>query len=130
VCIELGFLQNSPTIMYEDCQAAVAFKENRFQNRSIYISLRWSFFVERQSLVTGDITVVYIICTGMFADIFCLPRPAGSFIPFNNTILGRPQMPIALQTTEERDASYLILVHAGSEYPTVRYNAYPSIDIL
>ena len=31
VCIELGFLQNSPTIMYEDCQAAVASsKENRF----------------------------------------------------------------------------------------------------
>jgi len=24
VCIELGFLQNSPTIMYEDRQAAVA----------------------------------------------------------------------------------------------------------
>jgi len=35
VCIELGFLQNSPTIMYEDCQAAVILsKENRFRNRS------------------------------------------------------------------------------------------------
>ena len=35
VCIELGFLQNSPTIIYEDCQAAVVlFKENRFRNRS------------------------------------------------------------------------------------------------
>ena len=41
VCIELGFLQNSPTIMYEDCQAAIALsKENKFCNRSKHISLR------------------------------------------------------------------------------------------
>jgi len=44
--------------------------------------------------------------------------------------LGHPQMPIALLPTEERDASYSILVHAGSEYPTVRYRAHPSIDML
>ena len=38
VCIELGFLQNSPIIMYEDCQAAVALsKENRFRNRSTHL---------------------------------------------------------------------------------------------
>ena len=49
MCIELGFLQTNPTIMYEDCQAAVALsKENRFRNRSKHISLRWSFVVERQ----------------------------------------------------------------------------------
>jgi len=66
----------------------------------------------------------------MLADIFCSPRPASSFIPFRNTILGHPQMPIALLPTEERDASYSILVHAGSEYPTVRYRAHPSIDML
>ena len=41
VCIELGFLQNSPTIMYEGCQAAFALsKENRFHNRSKHISAR------------------------------------------------------------------------------------------
>jgi len=131
VCIELEFLQNSPTIMYEDCQAAVALsKENRFCNRSKHISLLWSFVVERQSLAIGDIAVVGISRTGMLADIFCSPRPALSFIPFRNTILGHPQVPIALQPTEERDASYSILVHAGSEYPTVRYCAYPSIDML
>ena len=51
MCIELGFLQTNPTIMYEDCQASVALsKENRFRNRSKHISLRWSFVVERQSL--------------------------------------------------------------------------------
>jgi len=74
VCIELGCLQNSPTIMYEDCQAAVAlFKENRFCNRSKHISLRWSFVVERQSLAIGDIAVVGISRTGTLADIFCSP---------------------------------------------------------
>jgi len=117
--------------MYEDCQATVALsKENRFRNRSKYISLRWSFVVERQSLAIGDITVVSISRTGMLAEIFCSPRPVSSFIPFCNTILGHPQMPIALQPTEDRDASYSILVHAGSEYPTVRYYAHPSIDML
>jgi len=61
VCIELGFLQNSPTIMYEDCQAAVASsKENRFRNRSKHISLPWSFVVEQQSLAIGNIAVVGI----------------------------------------------------------------------
>jgi len=131
VCIELGFLQNSLTIMYEDCQAEVALsKENRFRNRSKHIFLRWSFVVEQQSLAIGDIAVVGISRTGMLTDIFCSPRPASSFIPFRNTILGHTQMPIALQPTEERDASYSILVHAGPEYPTVRYLAHPSIDML
>jgi len=131
VCLELGFLQTNPTIMYEDCQAAVALsKENRFRNRSKHISLRWSFVVERQSLAINDITVVGISRTGMLADIFCSPRPASSFIPFRNTILGHPQMPIVLPPTEQRDASYSILVHASSEYPTARYRAHPSIEIL
>ena len=131
VCLELGFLQTNPTIMYEDCQAAVALsKENRFRNRSKHISLRWSFIVERQSLAINDITVVGISRTGMLADIFCSPRPASSFIPFRNTILGHPQMPIVLPPTEQRDASYSILVHASSEYPTARYRAHPSIEML
>jgi len=131
VRIELGFLQNSPTIIYEDCQAAVALsKENRFRRHSKHISLRWSFVVKRQSLAIADIAVVGISCTGMLADIFCSPRPASSFIPFRNTILGNSQMPIALLPTEERDASYSILFHAGSKYPTVRYRAHSSIDML
>jgi len=130
-CIELGFLQNSPTIMYADCQVAVAFsKENKFCNCSKHISLRWSFVVERQSLTIGIIAVVCISRTGMLANMFCSPRPASSFIPFRNTTLGHTQMPIALLITEERDASYSILVHAVSEYPTVRYRAHPSIDML
>jgi len=95
--------------MYEDCQAAVALsKENRFRNRSKHISLRWSFVVERQSLTIDDIAVVGISRTGMLANIFCSPRPACSFIPFRNTILRHPQMPIALLPTEERDASHSI----------------------
>jgi len=89
VCIELGFLQNSPTFMCEDCQAAVALsKENRFRNRSEHISLRWSFVVKRQSLAIGDLAVVGISRTSMLADIFCSSRPTSSFIPFRNTILG------------------------------------------
>jgi len=48
----------------------------------------------------------------------------------HNTILGHPQMPIALQPTEERDAFYSILVHAGTEYQTFCYRAHPSIDML
>ena len=79
ICIELGFLQANPTIMYEDCQAAVALsKENRFRNRSKHISLRWSFVVERQSLAIGDMIVVGISRTGMLADIFCSPRTTTS----------------------------------------------------
>ena len=81
-------------------------------------------------IVIGDIAVVGISRTGMLAEIFCSPRPASSFIPFSNTVLGHPQVPIALQPTEERDASYSILVYAGSEYPTVRYRAHPSIEML
>jgi hypothetical protein len=43
---ELGFLQNHPTIIYEDCESAVALsKENRFRKRSKHIDVRWSFIV-------------------------------------------------------------------------------------
>jgi len=48
VSIELGFLQNSSTIMDKDYQATVALsKENRFC-RNKHISLHWSLVVERQ----------------------------------------------------------------------------------
>jgi len=109
VWIELGFLQYSPAIVYEDFQTTVALsKENKFRNHSKHISLRWSFVVERLILTIGDIAVVGISRSGMLADIFCTPRPASSFIPFRNTILGHPQMPITLLPTEERDASGLL----------------------
>jgi len=89
LCDELGFLQSSPTIMYEDCESAVALsKENRFRNRSKHISLRWSFVAERQRLDVGDVKVVSVSRRIMLADIFASPRPASSFIPFRNSILG------------------------------------------
>jgi len=117
--------------MYEDCQAAVPLsKKNIICNRIKHISLCWSFVVERLSLAIGDITVVGISRTGMLADMFCSPRPASSFFSFCNTILGHPQIPIALQPTEERDASYSILVNAASDYPMVLYRAHTSIDML
>ena len=117
--------------MYEDCQAVVALsKENRFRNRSKHISLRWSFVVERQSLAINDIAVVGISRTGILADIFYSPRPASSFIPFRNTSLGHPQMPIVLPPTEQRDAADAILVHASSKDLTARSRAHPSIEML
>jgi hypothetical protein len=46
---ELGFLQTHPTIIYEDCESAVALsKENGFRKRSKHIDVRWSFIVEKQ----------------------------------------------------------------------------------
>ena len=87
---ELGFTQTSPTILYEDCTAAVALsKENRFRNRSKHISLRWSYVSERQSPDIGDIEVISVSRTIMLADIFASPRPAASFIPFRDVLLVR-----------------------------------------
>ena len=41
LCIKMGFPQHSPTIIYEDCEAAVALsKETRFRKRSKHIALR------------------------------------------------------------------------------------------
>ena len=49
LCIEMGFHQHRPTIIYEDCEAAVALsKETRFRKRSKHIALRWHFIAERQ----------------------------------------------------------------------------------
>ena len=39
-------------------------------------------------------------------------------------------MPIVLLPSDEKEAFYSILVHARSAYPTVRYRAHPSIDML
>ena len=84
---ELGFLQNHPTIIYEDCESAVALsKENRFRKRSKHIDVRWSFIVERQR--HGDLKVVSVSRTIMLADILCSPRAAATFSTFRNKILG------------------------------------------
>ena len=41
LCIEMGFHQHRPTIIYEDCEAAVALsKETHFRKRSKHIALR------------------------------------------------------------------------------------------
>jgi hypothetical protein len=89
LCNELGFIQTSPTTMYEDCESAVALsKENRFRNRSKHISLRWAYVTERQSPHVADIHVVSVSRRIMLADIFASPRPAASFLPFRNSILG------------------------------------------
>jgi len=84
---ELGFIQTHPTIIYEDCESAVALsKENRFRKRSKHIDVRWSFIVEKQR--HGDLRVVSVSRTIMLADILCSPRAAATFSIFRNKILG------------------------------------------
>jgi hypothetical protein len=100
---ELGFTQTSPTTLYEDCTAAVALsKENHFRNRSKHIALRWSFVSERQHPSVGDIQVISVSRKIMLAEMIASPRPAASFIPFRDSLLGRTSRitPLAL-----RDAS-------------------------
>jgi hypothetical protein len=89
---ELGFLQNHPTIIYEDCESAVALsKENRFRKRSKHIDVRWSFIVEKQR--HGDLKVVSVSRTIMLADILCSPRAAPSQC-FETKFLGtKPRLP-------------------------------------
>jgi hypothetical protein len=98
---ELGFTQTSPTTLYEDCTAAVALsKENRFRNRSKHIALRWSFVSERQHPCVGDIQVISVSRKIMIADIFASPRPAASFIPFRDSLLGRTSRITPLDSRE------------------------------
>jgi hypothetical protein len=60
LCIEMGFHQHCPTIIYEDCEAAVALsKETRFRKRSKHIALRWHFIVERQDPQVADLKVIH-----------------------------------------------------------------------
>ncbi len=89
---ELGFTQTHPTIIYEDCESAVALsKENRFRKRSKHIDVRWSFIVEKQR--HGDLKVVSVSRTIMLADILCSPRAAAQFSIFRNKILGYHTQP-------------------------------------
>ena len=89
LCIEMGFPQHSPTIIYEDCEAAVALsKETRFRKRSKHIALRWYYIAERQSPQVGDLKVVHQRRTKMLADILASPRAAPVFIAFRDHILG------------------------------------------
>ena len=86
---ELGFIQHQPTVIYEDCQAAVALsKENRFRKRSKHIALRWHYIAERQARAIGDLHVVGVSRSIMLADIFASPRPAATFLPFRKDLLG------------------------------------------
>ena len=89
--------------MYEDCTAAVALsKENRFRNRSKHIELRWSYISEKQNPDIGDIQVISVSRKIMLADIFASPRPASSFLPFRNTILGSAVRPVEILPSDEQ----------------------------
>ena len=89
LCQELGFVQHTPTIIYEDCEAAVALsKENRFRKRSKHFALRWHYIIERQRAEHNDIQAIRVSRTLMLADIFASPRPEASFVPFRNQALG------------------------------------------
>ena len=75
LCIEMGFHQHRPTIIYEDCEAAVALSnETRFRKRSKHIALRWHFIAERQDPQVADLKVIHRRRTKMLADIFASPR--------------------------------------------------------
>ena len=66
--------QTSPSILYEDCEAAVALsKENCFRNRSKHIQLRWSYICERQRPEIGDLQVVSVSRKIMLADVLASP---------------------------------------------------------
>ena len=85
----MGFHQHRPTIIYEDCEAAVALsKETRFRKRSKHIALRWHFIAERQDPQVSDLKVIHRRRTKMLADIFASPRAAPTFIAFRDHILG------------------------------------------
>jgi hypothetical protein len=89
LCIEMGFQQHRPTIIYEDCEAPVALsKETRFRKRSKHIALRWHFIAERQDPQVGDLKVIHRRRTKMLANIFASPRAAPTFIAFRDHILG------------------------------------------
>ena len=89
LCIEMGFHQHRPTIIYEDCEAAVALSnETRFRKRSKHIALRWHFIAERQDPQVADLKVIHRRRTKMLADIFASPRAAPTFIAFRDHILG------------------------------------------
>jgi len=122
------------TSRFQNFAADAAKKKTAFKTalRAVLIHelIRGQRFWETIFFTIGDIAIDGICCTGMLADIFFLPRPASSFIPVCNIILGHPQMPIASLPTEKRFASFSILVYAGSEYLIVRYRADPSIDML
>jgi hypothetical protein len=83
----MGFHQHRPTIIYEDCEAAVALSdETRFRKRSKHIALRWHFM--RQDPQFADLKVIHRRRTKMLADIFASPRAAPTFIAFCDHILG------------------------------------------
>ena len=91
LCIECGFPQSAPTIIYEDSTAAVALsQENRFRNRSKHISVRWSYVAEKQRPDVGELKVVGVSSTIQLADIMASPHSDSSFHFFRNEILGQP----------------------------------------
>ena len=61
-----------------------------------------SFVSERQHPFVGDIPVISVSRKIMLADIFASPRPAASFIPFRDSLLGRTSR---ITPLDSRDAS-------------------------
>ena len=88
VCIEMGLHEHRLTIIYEDCEAAVALsKETRFRKSSKHIALRWHFIAEGQDPQVGDLKVIHLttsnhslICEDEWTH-HLSPRVSGSGAP-------------------------------------------------
>ena len=87
LALELGFIQENPTILYQDNAAAAALSRDvRFRNRSKHIALRWAYVCERQLL--RDVQVIKIPRQLQLADLLVSPRSASSFLPYRAELLG------------------------------------------
>jgi len=71
----------------------------------LFVYLRWAYVTERQRPHVADIHVVPVSRRSMLADIFASPRPAVSFLPFRNSVLG--SSPTLGTMPPKDDISYL-----------------------
>jgi len=125
LCIEIGFHQHPPTIIYEDCEAAVALsKKTRFRKRSKHIAHRCHFIAERQDPQVGDLKIIHRRRTKMLADIFASSRAAPTFIAFRDHILGHNPRSWLMTTSNHS----LICEGAWTHHPSLRISGAPCLS--
>jgi len=84
---ELGFKQDSATIVFEDNQSTIRVAENPvLHGRSKHIDIR--FHYTRQVVAENVVSLVYLDTRRMLADIFTKPLPERLHAPLSLAVLG------------------------------------------
>ena len=84
---DLGYVQDKPTVIFEDNQGCIALTENPvFHRRTKHIDIRYHFI--REKVASGEVVLKYVPTADQLADLLTKGLPKPRSMALRNVIMG------------------------------------------